>query len=148
MASSAPAAVTQFIAIAEGVLPSDVQVFFDSNQDVYIAPRSLMVTGVHFNQDMYAELGPNYKHEEHYNLECVLWSAAGDNDQATRMSEVYSLYQAVQVAVASNADLNRTVRLAWCRQLDYTPGHDPVKGWSIGSLTFEVQCQARVTSLS
>lgn len=148
MASSATDAKTQLIAIATAALPSTVTVTFDSTADVYIAPQSLLVTGISWTQDAYAELGPNYRHEEHYNLECAMWSAYGDKDQDARMGEVMGLYQTLQVAVASNPTLNGTVRLAWCRLLDFNPTHDPGKGWSVGALTFEVQCQARVNSLS
>lgn len=149
MASSAKAAKNALLAVAAAALPSGATVKFDSNADVFIAPQSMLITGITWNQDAYAELGPTYRHEEHYNLECAMWSAYGDSDQDARMDEVMdTMYVPLQIAIASNPTLNGTVRLAWCRLLDYSPTHDPMKGWAIGSLTFEVQCQARVNSLS
>jgi hypothetical protein len=149
MASSAKAAKSAFLAIATDALPAGITVKFDSNADVYIAPKSVLVTGISWTQDAYAELGPTYRHEEHYNLECSMWSAYGDNDQDARMDEVMDeMYTPLQIAIAGNPTLNDTVRLAWCRLLDYNPTHDGAKGWAIGSLTFQVQCQARVESLS
>lgn len=146
MSSSVPTALPAFQAIVAAALPAGFNVQLGTNFSPYITPQTLLITGIQFTEDQYAELGPRYQHEEHYNIECALASSAGDNDQATRLQEVYTLYKDISVAVANNPRLSNTVRLGWCRQLDYTPGYDP-KGMSVGQLTFEVQVQARVDSL-
>lgn len=151
MSASAPLAVPAFIATCEAALPSSFDVRFGQIFGPYVPPQSLLITGVHFNEDEYAELGLRYQHEEHYNIQCELLSSAGtsadNSDQTDRFLEVYALYQDIQVAVAANPKLSDTVRLGWCRQLDYTPTGD-AKGFSVGQLTFEVEVQARVNSLS
>lgn len=146
MSSSAPNAIPAFISIAEAALPANFQVRFSQVFNPYVAPQSLLITRVVFTEDGFAELGPRYQHEEHYNLECSLTSVAGDDDPTTRLSEVYTLYKDISIAVAAKPTLNGTVRLAWCRQLGYEPTKD-AKGLDVGQLDFEVQCQARVDSL-
>jgi hypothetical protein len=148
MSSSVPAAVPAFIAICQAALPTGFLVKEGSVFGPYAAQQALLVTGLHFTQDSYAELGPNYKHEEHYNIQCALSVVQGNDDQASVLTTVYSFYNPITVAVANNLDLNHTTRLGWCRQLDYQMGYDAVKGWTIGTLRFEVEVQARVTSLS
>ena len=146
MSSSVPVAVPAFVAICQAALPAGFQVREGSIFGPYIAPQALLITGIHFTADEYAELGPRYMHEEHYNIQCALSSSAGTDDQPMRLAEVYGLYSNISVAVASNPNLTNTVRLGWCRQLDYLMTSDGKL--SIGTLTFEVQCQARVPSLS
>lgn len=147
MSSSVATAIPAFITICQNALPAGFQVALGQIFTPYVSPQTLLITGIHFTEDEYAELGPTYRHEEHYNIECSLCSTAGDNDQSTRLQEVYALYKDIQVAVANNPTLNSNVRLGWCRQLDYTPTYD-AKGFSVGQLSFEVQVQARVTSLT
>jgi hypothetical protein len=134
------------MSIMKAALPAGFQVRFGTVFGPYIAPQALQITAIHFTEDQYAELGPRYQHEEHYNIECALSSTAGNDDELARFTETYALYDAIQIAVANHPDLNQTVRLGWCRQLDYSPTYDP-KGMSVGMLTFEVQVQARVDSL-
>lgn len=146
MSASAPTAVPAFRSLIQAALPTGFQVKFGTTFGPYVAPQALLITGLHFTEDQYAELGPRYQHEEHYNIECALCSSAGNDDEDARFQETYALYNVIQVAIATHPDLNQTVRLGWCRQLDYSPTYDP-KGMSVGMLTFEVQVQARVDSL-
>lgn len=146
MSSSVPNAIPAFTSIAQAALPAGFQVTLGTVFGPYVSPQTLLITGVHFNEDEYAELGPRYQHEEHYTVACSLCSTAGDNDQPTRLQEVYALYKDILVAVANNPTLNSNVRLAWCRQLNYSPAND-ARGWSVGQLDFEVEVQARVDSL-
>lgn len=148
MSSSIPNSVPAFISIAAAALPANFNVQFGTTFNPYVSPQSLLITGVRITKDAYAELGPTYRHEEHYNIQATLCSTGGDpNSQGERLSEVYSLYDDISVAVASNPNLNNTVRLAWCRQLGYAPTFD-AKGLAVGTLDFEVYCEQRVTSLS
>jgi len=146
MSSSVPLAVPAFVALATTALPTGFQIKEGSIFSPYIAPQALLITGIHFTDDTYAELGPTYRHEEHYNIECALSASQGVDDQASLLQTVYALYKPLAVTVASHPDLTSTVRLGWCRQLDYAMGYDS-KGLAVGTLTFEVECQARVDSL-
>jgi hypothetical protein len=147
VSSSLPNALPAFVSIVTAALPADFQVKEGQIFNPYVAPQSLLITGVHFTLDSTAELGPLYKHEEHYSILCALTTTGGTDDQASRLAEAYGLYANVSIAVANNPNLNNTVRLAWTRQLDYVMGYD-AKGFSVGTVQFEVQCQARVTSLT
>lgn len=154
MASSVPLAVPAFISLCQGALPASFTVKLGTIFGPYVPPQALLITGVHFTEDAYAELGPSYRHEEHYNIACALTvSQGGPDDEPDLMQSVYALYEDVSVAVANNPTLptpqntTGTVRLGWCRQLDYEPTYDAVKAMMQGVLTFEVECQARVTSL-
>jgi hypothetical protein len=147
VSASAPTAVPAFVSIAQAALGTDFQIREGQAYGAYIAPQSLLITGLHFTQDQPAELGPDYMHEEHYSILCSLYSAAGNDAQDERLQETYGLYATLSIAIANNPDLNHTVRLAWCRQLDYLPTTDG-KGLPVGQLNFEVNVQARVTSLT
>jgi hypothetical protein len=146
MSASLPSSLPQFMSIAAAALPAGFQVILGVNFNPYVSPQTLLITGVHFDEDTYGEMGPRYQHEEHYNIECSLCSTAGDGDEPARLQEVYVLYKDLQVALANNPSMNNTVRLAWCRQLAYSPAKD-ARGWSVGQLDFEVQVQVRVDSL-
>jgi hypothetical protein len=131
----------------QAALPAGFQVREGSIFGPRVDPAALLITGLHFTQDAYAELGPTYRHEEHYNIQCVLCASQGVDDQASLLGTTYGFYSAISVAVANHPDLNSTCRLGWCRQLDYAMGYDG-KGFAVATLTFEVQVQARVTSLT
>jgi hypothetical protein len=147
VASSIPNALPAFMSIATAALPTGFLVREGSILGPYDPSQALLVTGVTITQDAYAELGPTYRHEERYNIMCYLVSSAGTDDQPSRLAEVYGLYVLLSEAVANNPNLNSTVRLGWCRQLGMDLGYDS-KGLSVGTLRFQVECQARVTSLT
>jgi hypothetical protein len=147
VSASVPIAVPAFVSIAQTALGSSFQIREGQIYNTFVAPQSLLITGIHFTQDEYSELGPEYRHEEHYSILCSLFSSAGDDAQDERLQETYALYASLSVAIANNPDLNKTVRLAWCRQLDYMPTTDG-KGLPVGQLNFEVNVQVRVTSLT
>lgn len=147
MATSVQDAITEFISIAEDALPSDYNVRFATIFNPNVTAQALLITAVHFTMDEPATLGPDYEHEEHYSLICQIVSAAGNDDETTRLSEVYTDFLDVAVAVANNPTLNSVVRTAFVRQMDYSPTYT-AQGWSIGELSFAVDCTARVTSLT
>lgn len=148
MSSSLPNAMPQFVSIATAVLPSNFVIKEGSIYGPNVPAQGLLITGIHFLSDTYGEMGPLYRHEEHYNMQCVLVDSFGMDDHPTLIGQLYGLYSDISVAVANAPTLNGTVRLAWTRQLDYSMGYDAQKGWSVGTLTFEVECQARVNSLT
>lgn len=147
MSSSLPNAVPAFASIATAALPSGFLVKEGSVLGPYDPPQALLITGVHFLMDQPAVLGPDYRHEEHYNIQCTLVAMQGTDDQASLLGTAYGLYADISIAVANAPTLNGTVRVALTRQLDYAMGYDP-KGLAVGTCTFEVVCEARVTSES
>lgn len=150
MSSSIPNAIQQFIAIATTALPNSpsipTQVWFGKPLPRYIAPVTLQITGVTGQQDP-AELGPTYRREEKYNLNCLLTTWAGDDNHLQGMLDAFGYFALITVAVANNPTLNSAVRFAQPRSLGYTPDADP-SGKRVGTLAFTLACEARVTSLT
>lgn len=152
MATSFPLAVTNFLSIATAALPAtsattNVVIKFGSIIGVNPGMQWLLVKGCRYTEDTWGELGPTYRHEEHYYLACEIGSSAGSDDEATRMTEVQGLYNDVAIAVANNPTLNGAVRVSECRQLSYSPSYTP-QGFSQGCIEFELYCEQRVNSLT
>lgn len=147
MASSVPSAVNAFISIATTALPPSALVWFGKPLGAYTAPVTLQVTGVRNGEQQVATMGPEYKREETYEIECSLTSWAGDSDFTGRMNEVFLNYGLLTLAVGNNPTLNQTVRFAEIHSFEYTPGAD-AKGMTLGALDFSIHCQARISSLT
>ena len=147
MASSIPLAVPQLISIAQTALPAGTLVWFGKALGVFNTPITLQILRV-TGEQIPAELGPNYRREETFSIECEIDSWAGDVDQPSRMSEVFNTaFYPLAVAIANNYTLNSTVRFAECTAFHYEPDND-ASGRSLGRLSFEIVCSQRITSLS
>lgn len=146
MSSSIPGTVAYFLQLAGNALPADAYVYFGVELPRYSAPVTLQVTGITGNQAP-AELGPAYKREETYSILCELTSFAGDQDFPSRLQEVMANWALITVAVGNDPTLGGNVRYAECGDMDFAPKSDP-KGMSLGSLTFDVRCSQRITSLT
>lgn len=144
--SAIPTAVPALISMATTALPSDAMVYFGKALPVYTAPITLQVIKVVGNQD-WIVLGPNYRREETFSIECQLTSFAGDNDHPARMSEVFTQFHALTMAVGNDPTLQGTVRLAEVGDFDYEPDENG-NGMTLGCLTFNVRCSQRVASQS
>ncbi len=92
-------------------------------------------------------MGPDFQREETYEIECLLTCFAGDPDFWGRMDDVFSMFELVTVAVGNNPTLNQSVRFAEIKQFEYIPDADS-NGMTLGSLSFSVACQARISSLT
>jgi hypothetical protein len=156
VASSVPSVVPAYVTLLQGALPATAQVVLGSVFPVFVGAQAVIITDVHFTYDEYAELGPLYRHEEHYTLKCCLYNTGGlfqdlPDIQALTVA-TYALYSDVSTAVANNPTLGLNLgasgffRMAWPRQLDFCPDFD-IKGMANGRLEFEVDCQARMQSL-
>lgn len=147
MASSVPNAVNQFLAIAAAALPTTAQVWFGKPLGVYPANITLQVYGVQDGMQEIITMGPDYSREETYDIQCLLTVWAGDQDFAGRMNDVYGYFQDITVALGAKPTLNSTVRFAQIHTFDYIPDAD-ASGRTLGSLSFTVACQARISSLT
>lgn len=146
MATSIPGAVAYFLTLAQGALPADAVVAFQKELPLYSAPITLQVVGITGDQEP-AELGPNYRREEVYSINCTMTAYAGDQDFQARMVEAFAAFELVAVAVGRDASLGQNVRYAEVGNFLFEPEADS-KGQSIGQLTFDIRCSARVASLS
>lgn len=163
MSTSVPAVIPAFMTLATNALPSGAQVWLGTVLPANFQPGpgdvtgvtsgvTLQITGVHFLEDGFAEMGPSYRHEERYNIECSLcaWNGGPPEGFAQCMTDAYAMYADLSIALANNPTLGLTTpkpRLAWPRQLDFSPSPDAF-GRIAGTITFEVQVQARVEAFS
>jgi len=151
MASSIPGAVQALITMMDplqgGVLPAGTQVWFGLPLSRYIAPVTLQITSVRIEQDDIVVLGPSYRHEEVYSIECILTECFGDGNHLQRFLDVFTTYNTIETTIANNPTLNQNVRVAIPEKTGYSPTADQ-KGLPVGTLTFEIRCEQRVNSLS
>jgi hypothetical protein len=154
MSSSIPGAVAYWVNLATTTLqstatsPNGVYVWFGTPLSKYIAPITLQVMSVVDITHEWAELGSAYKIEEHYKIRNQLVSYAGGTDFMGRMNEVFSNFEILSIATANDYTLGSNVRL--CLPLvegEYMPGTD-ASGKTMGSLMFDLHCEARITSLT
>jgi hypothetical protein len=146
MSSSIPSAVPYFLDLAQTALGDQATVSFGKELSLFSAPITLQVIQIVGDQAP-AELGPNYRREETYSMQCSLTAYAGDQDLVARLTEAMAAFGLVEVAVANDASLGGTVRFAQCGNFVFQSGAD-AQGQSIGTLAFDVRCQARVNSLT
>jgi len=158
MASSIPGAMGYWINLATTTLAaspasaspdgSKPYVWFGAPLGRFIAPVTLQITGAHEIIHQWAELGVFYKIEESYKIRNILTSFAGGLDFQGRMTEVFSNFQLLTVALAADYTLGNNVRLSLPMvDGEYIPGADP-SGKTLGSLIFDIHCEARISSLT
>lgn len=147
MASSVPGTVSYLITLFTGVLPTGSQVWLGQAVPKFTAPVSLQITGVANGVQEPAELGPDFMREETYNVLCELYSWAGGIDFQSRMTEVYTNFELVTIAVGNDFNLGDNVRFAEIGDFQFTPESDN-KGNSLGCIAFDIRCAARITSLT
>lgn len=145
MASSIPGATSALISIATAALPTAF-VWFGKALPAYNAPITLQILNVTGDQE-WMEVGPAFRREETYSINCELTSWAGDQNYQQRMVEVMNAFQTLTLALYNNMTLNGTVRLSEVKTLSFTPDADP-KGLSLGRLDFAVDCQQRISVLT
>lgn len=170
MASSIPYAVNNFIALMTTIFTNDghpeYQVWFGKVQPMYSAPITLEIMGVDAGDQRPAELGINYKREEEYIIECCLVSYQGDQDFLSRMVEVFAVWDLVTSGIANDPSLtgipntsqnsfpastggfgHSAVRFAQIRNMNFY-GKPTSAGKSVGCITFDIHCEARIESLT
>lgn len=121
--------------------------YFGKRLSVYSAPITLQVYGWRALQEP-AELAPNLRREETFELDCCLSSFAGDQDYESREAECIANWNLLYVAVGNDATLGGIVRWAQFTEYEFSADSNPTGGQSIGHLEFKIQCVQRVESLS
>lgn len=150
MSTSVPGAVEAWLAMATAALPQGTTIVFADVIPTFTAPLTLQLTGVKGDQTS-AEIGPSYRREEHYTISCELTSYAGDQDMLARLSEVFTAFESLLVAVGSqpNLPLAGVPQVRFAQITDFSFSAEPDQaGQSIGTISFDVDVQARVESLS
>jgi hypothetical protein len=132
-----------------GVLPQDTFVWYGKKLGTFSSPLMLQCYGWTAQQQP-AEIGPNLRREEEFELNCCLSSYAGDASQEafdSREQECMSNWSLITTALGNDASLGNIVRWAQIVEYQYTPDTGP-EGGTIGELEFKVQCVQRIDSMS
>lgn len=147
MSSVAAAATSYFIQLARTVLPDEAFVIMRRSGIplVFTAPLTLQIYGFTGSQEP-AELSPQARREENFDINCCISSFMGDEDLESRMSEAQDGWALLSVAVGNDYTLGNTVRWAQMTEYEFIPSTD-LNGKSLGSVDFRVNCQQRIDSL-
>ena|ERR1039458_3554721 len=155
MGSSIPAARANLFSLLTTAFAADTTtlVYYGKQLTTYVSPITVQILGWTGDQ-VPAELGPSYRREETFALAMQINSFAGDQDFATRETEVMGAFAIISVLVANNYTLPSVagagggpVRFAEVGTFNFVPEADD-NGYSMGILMFDVHCSQRVTSLT
>lgn len=146
MASVASATRQWFQANVASVLPDDTFIWFGSKLPTYSAPVTLEIIGWKGTQ-IPAELSPQARREETFEINCALTCFAGDNDFSQREIDCVAQWTAISAFVGVNYTLGSNVRWAQMVSYEFSAAGD-VEGRSIGTLDFNIECQQRIASLT
>jgi hypothetical protein len=134
--------------------PNNVPTFvwFGVQLTAFSAPTTIEINGVGPADQEPAEMGPNYKREETFSVNCRVsvfngQGASGSTDFIARMTDCFTVWKALEIAVANDPTLGNNVRYAEFGDMEYEPTTDG-SGRAMGCLTWCVRCSQRVTSLS
>ena len=146
--SAIPGALTQFMSVAAGALPEGTTVWWGEELTTYSTPVTLQITEITGDQSP-AEIGPQYRREEKFNLVCTLSNyQGGDQAQAALdcITAVMSNFGLISAAVGNNPTLNGAVRFAQVGNFILQPTTDS-NGVTAVTLDFQVRCEQRILSL-
>lgn len=148
MSSVAPAATIYFMNLARSILPDDAFVILLKSGIplVFSAPLTLQVYGFTGTQ-VPAELSPQARREEDFNIDCCISSYMGDTDLEARMTEAQTGWDLLSVAIGNDYTLGHIVRWAQMAEYSFIPSTD-TSGKALGSVEFKVNCQQRIDSLT
>jgi hypothetical protein len=145
MSSVASATRKYFQTAVAAVLPDDAYVWYGAKMSIFEAPITLEILGWH-GQQVPAELSPQARREEEFELVCCITSFAGDQDFDARETEAVTQWNAVSVMIGNDYTLGGNVR--WAQMATYNfEGIPNADGQSIGVMNFTIECQARIDSL-
>lgn len=151
-----PAATQALVSILTTAFASqaNVQVIFGPEPPLYVAPVTVLVSEVTGNQKP-AELGPDYRREESFNIVCSVTTFSGDQDYAQRMTDAFNIFTQITPLIGNNPTLDptgpggTTPTVRWAQVGNFSGSPDmTAKGQSIYTLDFQVICVQRVRSLT
>jgi hypothetical protein len=145
------------MALAASTYPTDgsVTIWFGSELPAYTAPLTFQITEITGDQ-VPADMGPNYRREETFQIVCSLIAYEGGVPNFTTMlTSLMTNFVLLSKAIANNPwlstsgvnDNTAAVRFAEVGNFVITPETD-ANGKSAITLDFSVRCQQRVTSLT
>lgn len=145
--SAIPGALANVLSIATSALPSDTTVYYGSELPAYSAPLTFQISEITGDQ-VPAEIGPQYRREETFNLVCSLIAYTGGvPDFPSQLQSLMASFVLLSRAIANNPNLSGAVRFAQVGNFQITPETD-ANGQSATTLDFAIRCEARVTSLT
>lgn len=146
MGTTFPTALATF---TDPNLGSGPTIYFGEPGKKFGAPITLRLHGVEFNME-WAEVGPNYRYEEHGTLPCTLTSwVAGDSSSTgflARQAECFEAVSLITINIANDPRLGGLVRWVRFKMGRLVPG--PPDSGSSAVLDFELAYQVRVDSLT
>ncbi len=135
------------------LLPDDTFFWYGKRLGVFSAPLTLQCYGWTATQTP-AELSPEYRVEEDFDLSFCVSSWKGDVDFDTREQEVTDVFKILSTAVANNYTLavppaspgsnTGPVRWAYVTDYEFIPDVTPDSGASVGTLDFKIHAQQRI----
>jgi hypothetical protein len=136
------------------IMPDDTFFWYGKRLGMFSAPLTVQVYGWTATQTP-AELSPEYKVEEQFDLSCCVSSFQGDQDFDAREAEAIAAFEILTEAVANNYTLaypvgpgGGPVRWAYVTDYEFTPDVTATQGQSVGTLDFKIQGQQRIETQS
>jgi len=147
--SCIPAATQSLFSLFSTTFPL-YTVWFGNELGVFATNNCIEINAVSGDQ-VPAELGPDYRREEVFSVHCRITVIRGDaSDPASYlgcMTDAWTTFNALEVAVANNPTLTQVVRFSELGEMEYEPTTTG-QGLAMGVLTFVVRCSQRVNSLT
>ena len=152
-----PDTVDYLISLFQTTCPYDsnnepIRVWFGVQLGVWQAPTTIEINKIQPIMREWAELGPTYRVEEHFSVWCKITVFSGEGmggtpDFQASKNSVFSVWGALEKAVANDPTLGGNVRVCRFDDVNYEPTTDAA-GRAAGMITWAITCEARVTTLS
>lgn len=154
--TSIPGAVSDLVTIFGVTCPTDpnnepIVIWLGEELGIFSSPTTIEINGVDPVIREWASLGPDYRIEEQYSIKCRLSVFAGEGSVLTDflnvMNAAWTIWEALEIAVANNPTLDGNVRLCWFDETNYQPTTD-AQGRAMACINWTIKCEARVYTLS
>lgn len=145
--TSFPTALSSY---TDPVTNSPATVYFGPGIPRFTTQVTLQVQGIQIDMN-WAEIGPNFKYEEHGTIPCTLtsWNPGESDTQGflDRKSECFSALSLITVNIANDPTLNGLVRWVRWKAGQLMPAAAAPTG-SLAHLDFSLYYEVRVPSLT
>lgn len=154
--TSIPGAMADLVTLFGTAAPMDqnnepILIWLGEELGVFSSPTTIEMNGVEPVEREWASLGPNYLIEEQYSIKCKLSTFVGEGsttaDFLSVMDSAWSIWEALEVAIANDPTLDGNVRVCWFDETNYMPTTDGM-GRAMATILWVIKCEARVTTLS